>query len=307
MLDNIISKFGDRELTKTRLENNDALRNMALEFCATFKNVSVCASLNSQSLSHVDILMDNGLHAGSLYVTKDYNGEFYQYTSDVFVSKQKATGRANKQTRDSKTITGLIKAVTKNKEWPQYDGLYRSFRRGLSYAFNATCPGRPAQIDLSSELAGALVVSYIEKTDISGQYDATLLAKYDELMRKRREYMEGADAFKRFAKGCKVVAISQRTHAGPHTYYVGNVSATLDSRGGIQDINLIHFHRYDFISECDLVAADMAIIKTYMQDKIKDAFNPLHIPFADKYYPEIDIATGYDNREMLWVLIPHEA
>lgn len=304
MIDNIISKFGDIEAAKARLNNNVGLRNLAVEFCSTFKNVRVIAS--GSSATQLYLVMDNGLPAGLLSVNRDPDGDYYCYSSSIFVNKQKATGRANKDTRDSKTITGLIKAVTKNREWPQYPQLYKSYERGLKYAFNATLPSSDARVDVNSDVLNALLINYVEKSGV-GIHSDTIEAKYDELMRKRRERIEGDKIYKRFVSGCKLIGISSVN--GQSSYYVGNVSAKLNVKGdNLEEINLIHLQRYNYLSECDEVAADMAIIKTYMQAKHpNENWNSFHIPFSDKFYPEMDIATGYENREMLWVLIPHEA
>lgn len=302
MFDNIISKFGDTEFTKTRLDNNAGLRNLALEFCSTFKNVRVIADKNGGA-HQLNVVMDNGLPAGMLAVSRDREGDYYVYKSDVFVRKQKATGRADKTTRDSKTITGLIKAVVKNQESPQYSRLFKSYERGLRYAFNATMPRGSMRVEIGDEVLNALLINYVERSGV-GAHDEIIRDKYDELLRKRQERIENDKTYKRFLNGCKLVGI----HNGS-SFYVGNVSATLTSRGDeIDNINLIHLQRYDYLSECDEVAAEMAIIKTYMQGKFpNENWNPFHIPFSDKFYPEMDIATGYENREMLWVLIPHEA
>lgn len=306
MFDNIISTFGDKESTKNRLMNNEGLRKLCVEFCSTFKNVRVMASSGS-SAAQLQLVMDNGLHAGLLTVSRDSDGDFYAYSSSIFVNKQKATGRANKNTRDSKTITGLIKAVTKNKEWPMYAKLYKSYERGLNYAFNATLSRTDARIDVSSDVLNALIINHVERNGV-GIHNATIEAKYDELMLKRQQCAESDKTFKRFANGCKLVGINAHNN-GQCAYYVGNVSAELDKKGTtVDEIKLIHLQRYDYLTECDEVAADMAIIKTYMQAKHpNENWNPLHIPFSDKFYPEMDIATGYENREMLWVLIPHAA
>lgn len=305
MLDNIISKFGDIEAAKTRLNNNVGLRNLAVEFCTTFKNVRVITGGNIGA-SHINLVMDNGLPVGMLGVNRNGDGDFYIYRSDVFVSKQKSTGRSDKTTRDSKTITGLIKAVTKNKEWPQYPRLYKSYERGLRYAFNATMPRHDVRVDVNPDVLNALLINYVDRTGV-GVYDATITSKYDELMRKRQERIESDKIYKRFTRGCKLVGISGSDRQ--FSYYVGNVSAKLNAKcDDVEEINLIHLQRYDYLSECDEVAAEMAIIKTYMQGKHpNENWNPFHIPFSDKFYPEMDIATGYENRDMLWVLIPHEA
>ena len=106
MIDNIISNFGNKESTKNRLMYNDNLRKLCVEFCSTFKDVRVMASSGSNA-AQLQLVMDNGLHAGLLTVNRDTDGDFYAYSSSIFVNKQKATARANKETRDSKTITGL--------------------------------------------------------------------------------------------------------------------------------------------------------------------------------------------------------
>ena len=306
MIDNIISNFGDKESTKNRLMYNDNLRKLCVEFCSTFKDVRVMASSGSNA-AQLQLVMDNGLHAGLLTVNRDTDGDFYAYSSDIFVNKQKATARANKETRDSKTITGLIKAVTKNKEWPMYAKLYKSYERGLNYAFNATRNRTDARVDVGTDVLNALIINHVERNGV-GIHDATIVAKYDELMLKRQQCAESDKTFKRFANGCKLVGINAHT-TSQCAYYVGNVSAELNKAGDtVEEIKLIHLRRYDYLAECDEVAADMAIAKTYMQGKYpNENWNPLHIPFSDKYYPDIDIATGYENREMLWVLIPHEA
>jgi hypothetical protein len=310
MIDNIISEYGNKEFARTKLETNERLRNLALEFCSTFKNVRVSSTDNNKTKT-IQLVMENGLTAGHLAVNSDAYGGYYTYSSDAFVKKSKATSRANKQTRDSKTITGLIKAVVKNKEWPQYTQLYESFDRGIRYAFQATLDRDLPYVDVNRDTLSAMIINHVEGNGLGGLgiHDAIIREKYDELMLKRQKSQDGKRTFNRFVAGCKLIGISSPYGNSECTYYVGSVSAALDKGGDtIDKINLIHLQRYNYLTECDLVAGDMAIIKTYMQGKNPNADNnPFYIQFGDRYYPDIDVATGYENREMLWVLIPYEA
>jgi hypothetical protein len=53
---------------------------------------------------------------------------------------------------------------------------------------------------------------------------------------------------------------------------------------------------------------DAAIIRTYLQGKNEyEADNDFGLQRSDRYYDEIEVATGYASDTMLWALLPERA
>ena len=303
----IISPFADREAVEFIFAQHPALKSLAQEFCAAFKDVTVAQSKSGGA--SVAVLMGNGITVASLGVDR-YNGDlFYRYTSEHFVRKLKKSMRANKDTRDASTITGLIKAIIKNKEHPFIEPVYNSFTRAIVYAFNASSKSRDVYVEMSHELRAYLVKRFVDgdKHPRDPQQDGQLEKLYDGIVEREREQISGRENIIRFSKGCKLIGIAEIDYSkSEYAYFIGNVTAHLNGKFGVDKVVIEGLQRQPDIFACQNLAADAAIIKAYMETKPGASKNAFGVPFSDEYYPDIDIATGYENRHMLWLLIPNE-
>lgn len=302
----IISPFADREAVEFLFGQHPALKSLAQEFCAAFKDVSVAQNRNGGAA--VSVLMDNGIEVGKLRVVD--GGEFYTYSSPHIVKKAKKSARSERDTRDAKTITGLIKAVIKNNEQPRIEPVYKSFERAVRYAFHATGATKDVYVEMSHEMRAYMVKRFVEgdKYPRDPVRDSEVEKLYDNIVAREREQHESRKNIVRFSKGCKLIGISEVDyHKGEYAYYVGSATANLDSKFQVDKVVISDIQRRsDIFSDPNLVA-DMTIIKAYIETKPNTSKNAFGVPFADEYYSDIDVATGYENREMLWVLIPNEA
>jgi hypothetical protein len=310
MIDNIISTYANAEAVKNTLEHNEDLRKLALEFCSTYKTFIDC---DSNSSNRVKVMFENGLDAGHIGI--GWHGservKYYYYQSSVFVKKERVSVRADKSTRDSSSITGLMRAIAKNKEQPDMQMLLRSFSKGIKFALNTVKQGVTEGIAVNDKLTEDMLVRCVEGTINESEFLLEIKSLYHLLMNRREDAKSRQQDFLRFARGCRAVGIKCLSETNKQCiYYVGSVNATTDPSDRHIDSMTVHsFQRYNDISACEAVAADLAIVKPYMTSL---AFrgsinNPIGIPYDDRYYPDVDIATGYEDRNMLWVLIPNES
>lgn len=301
----IISPFADREAVEFLFGRNPALKSLAHEFCAAFKDVTIAQSRHSGAV--VSVLMDNGIEVAKLRVVD--GGDFYTYSSPFFVKKAKKSARSEKDTRDAKTITGLIRTIIKNNEQPRIEPVYRSFEGAVRFAFNATGKSRDVYVDMSHEMRAYLVKRFVEgdRYPRDPARDSDLEKIYDHIITREREHEEGMLNLLRFSKGCKLIGIGEIDfEKGEYAYYVGSATASLDSKFQVDKATISDIQRRSDIFSDPNLAADVTIIRAYMETKSNTSKNAFGAPFADEYYSDIDIATGYQNREMLWVLIPNE-
>jgi len=302
----IISPFADREAVEFIFGQHPALKSLAQEFCAAFKDVAVAQSKNGAAVS---VLMNNGIEIASLSTDK-YNGDlYYRYEAPHIVKNAKRSARANTNTRDASTITGLIKAIIKNKEQPRLEPVYKSFERAIRYAFHATGTTKDVYVEMSHEMRAYMVKRFVEgdKYPRDPVRDSEVEKLYDNIVAREREQHESRKNIVRFSKGCKLIGISEIDYQrGEYAYYVGSATANLDSKFQVDKVVISDIQRRSDIFSDPSLVADMTIIKAYMETKPNTGKNAFGVPFADEYYSDIDIATGYENRNMLWVLIPNE-
>lgn len=302
----IISPFADREAVEFLFGQHPALKSLAQEFCAAFKDVSVAQ--DRHGTVGVSVLMNNGIEVGKLRAVA--GGEFYTYSSPHLVKKAKKSARSEKDTRDAKTITGLIKAVIKNNEQPRIEPVYKSFERAVRYAFHATGTTKDVYVEMSHEMRAYMVKRFVEgdKYPRDPVRDSEVEKLYDNIVAREREQHESRKNIVRFSKGCKLIGISEINHEkGEYAYYVGSAMANLDGKFQVDKVVISDIQRRSDIFSDPSLVADMTIIKAYMETKPDTGRNAFGVPFRDEYYSDIDVATGYENREMLWVLIPNEA
>jgi hypothetical protein len=105
----------------------------------------------------------------------------------------------------------------------------------------------------------------------------------------------------------KSTAVGICNYWGNTHYFVGKVNLVRDSGRSSDKVELqAPMKRYTTLADTE-IAADAAIIRTYMQGhRFYEAGNELGLPKNDRYYDEIGVATGYATDTMLWVLMPEQ-
>lgn len=308
-MENLISHIADRDRTMKFFESDNArvllLRNLVREFCYTFNTrVGFLASKDSdgsealyRNQPTIPVYTIEGMPCGTLRVKFDHEGDFYAFNSSM-VCKEKASARSDKYTRDSTTVKGLINAIKRNKEIPSLEGCMTRYKYGIGDALRATSRGidRP-NINLSSEAMLELVKMYLGETTYVMPHDDSIRKAYSDYLEKAATNSEMEKNFNRFKEGCKGIGVLS-TDEKP-IYLVSDITWV----GDTPNVTNITIHKS--LSENERVAGDAMMIRTFMQGNNGTSDNELGVRTSDRYYADIDVATGYNNHECVWVLIPN--
>lgn len=311
----MISQFADQAKVQNIFANARELEKFAFEFCKEFK-CTVQEPVKDSRLSSVTLVTDGGLPCGRLMV--DMSGErdketgkyvpVYYYESPI-VNKSKGSARAARDCRDSITIKGLIAAVKKHNEGPTTAKLQNNYANGIRYAFGSTNRGRGRpRIDLREDVALALVLSHLQvDTNSIKQYDAQLVQEYEKYLISIEQSKQSMSTYERFCKGSYVIGVMRTSRNESPYYVVGEVAYATSSTGD----DHVHFQtplkRYSSLMNCPEVAPHVPIIAAWAGGQSnRDDDNELKLPRTDRYWEEIDVATGYASSSECWHLIPKE-
>jgi hypothetical protein len=297
-----ISQFANQNATQEQMDNNPKLKSLAMQMCHEF-NLRVHQHKEAHKLG---ILTEQGLPVGNISVIKDYrDGEFYYEVSmPEIISKEKSSARSDRNSRDSDKVATLLKSIKKNKEQPTTEKLTKSYLQCLYYALQRVGEAGKPDITIRNDVALS-AIKFALGIDMMGVqlHTAKLQEIYDQYMKEVQTLSSAKDNHDRYLKGCTAIGIAgNRWHeAGKSYYLVGNVGADEDGNLAFQG----GLTRYASLADTEH-APMAAMIRTYMQGSKhrSDSNNDLGIPWADTYYNEIDIATGYTGNTGLWALIP---
>ena len=298
----IISQFADKAHTEALLNENTDLKRFAFEFCTAF-NCKVMRGSSTRPPSLL-VLTPNGMVAGSIRVSTGVNKAnedvtVYYYHSRL-VSKDKGSARSDSNTRDSTKISTLISSVRKNGEGPSEQKLGERFHRGLDYAFNMVSRNRnnvTMQIG-QDELLAAIKYALGLDTHCIELHTASLTESYHRYMQDKKRSDQAQDDRQRFNEGCYAVGFVRE-----HTPHVIFTEVTHDGNHAAIQAPL---KRYAKVADIPEMAGHLPIIRTWAEGawaNHKDE-NDFGLPIRDTYYPEIDVATGYETHTLMWVLIP---
>jgi len=311
MIENIISPFADREKTWTHLNNHINLTQFALEFCHAF-NVKVGVNEMARGGS-LRVYTPNGFEAGILFTNSDREGLFYVYKSEL-IQKSKSSKRSGRDERDGSRPASVITAVKRNKEQPDEKALIEQQKPAMKYAINSITysANRAPTISLTASEALAAVEFVLGVKDglaFAATKDA-LEDKYNEYQRKLENLDSCHVVQKRFMEGCHVIGI-RRGHTndfGETTtsamYYLVGEAKFAEVNGQIQTEIQGSLKRYATLADHPELCTVAPIIRTYFQGRPNKENNDLGTPQNDAYYGDIDVASGYQNGSMTWVLIP---
>lgn len=306
-----ISQFAENKMGfQEWMERNKEFSRAAMEMCEemNLKLMPACSvDADFQIISFVSQL---GLPAGSLRYNKIYHGpnsgEFVFTYQGPRVCKQKG---ANKNQRSAKRITGIISSLKRNDEIPNETYLIRQEHPSLRYAFTSTKVQREAYYDLSmSQLEqAALLKAYFAKNyEYIEAHREKYETQYNNMCAAEEKIRKSAGVFDRFAAGSTAIGVrAEYNPYGPDQvfYLVGRASYELETP------RLENIVRYNSLAGSP-VAADAAIIRTYMAHKVAEPFgqNELGIKREDMYHDEIDVAMGFaHSTSTVWLLIPDVA
>jgi len=288
------------------------MRKLVCELNAQFGlRIGAFNSLGSYNPS-VALLSEDGITCGNARVSQDAIKEgkiIYRYFVQLpTIRKEKASANSPRDTRDSSSIATIIRAIKKNKEEPLREKLYADLYDGIRYPFQAVqaASSNKPSIRIDGDMAEAVArkILGIDDTMALG-YITQLRQSYDKFQYEMKLNEAATKEIRRYRKGTDIVCIT-RDNAGAATYYlVGEtVQDPTDSDKVVLQGTL---KRYNSLADTRL-APTIAMIKTYMQGQAGyDRTNEFGVPLGDNYYKDIDVATGYSNRNQLWIAIPKNA
>lgn len=274
------------------------LEKLTFEFCVAFPHLRV-NSVNNKRISLHD---ENGLQLGHLAVspgsaiTKDGRRVTrYEFSSDS-VKKARYTN-TDRQTRDSVNIKSLITAIKKNNEVPDAKKILETFKRGILYAFESTHKKSRVDFFLSTEAQLALVKSHLQLDKLGlERYALEIKDTYEAFVKSMEKQAEDDKIYKRFCAGSYL--IGYLPHDGH--YLVGEVSCEGEKVTIHEGVK-----RYTTLKGHTEHAGTVAMINTWASGLSNhNNNNEFGLPFNDKYYPELDVSTGYRGQDALWMLIP---
>lgn len=299
-ISNIVSPYGDIQATTNALVDGSPASKFAYEFCAAF-NVQVHLNQASHTIKYEVISVD-GISLGSLYTNtirnRDGNQEtIYFFDSPNIIHKTKGSSRSGRSVRDSNSIKSLITTLRKHKEIPEVKSMHAAFIAGIRYAFTNVSNARPPSLSIASAIAIDLIEHVLLDRPLGSEQNSELKKMYENYKSEMQSYHSSSSNSDRFNKGARIVGIAN-SREKPY-YLVGEASYGDDGVTIHGDLK-----RYNSLKDVPEFAADVAMISAYMEGQSNnDKRNEFFLPRRDTYYPDIDVATGY-NGEELWVAIP---
>jgi hypothetical protein len=284
------------------------------ELNAQFKLYVTKVNLAGQTAG---LCTEAGLPVGHARVERmsmdDKNNQIFRYSVTMpSIKKERSGSIGGRDTRDSKSMSSLIKAIKKNKEEPTDLEITKNIIGGIDYCFSEVRKRTP---DVRMKLPDHIQVSMLEYVlDVDKSkpllYITEMQAAYADYLKDSQKRSESMKDLDRFRSGSTVVGIHDPdpydTNMSP-TYFVGEM--------GVIDINDINnsaclalnlkepLRAYKSL-EATPLAPLAAMCRTHFTGKERNEFN---LPLADKYYQDLDISTGYRSRDILWVVIPKTA
>jgi len=306
----IISTFARDNVAEQLNEDHPyriELKKLVHEFCHAY-NLRVLNLANVNSRREVARLVtENGISCGSVSVEYEGNNKHIYRAHFKTINKEKASAKSDRDTRDANKISSLIRAIKKNKEEPTEEAIVKSMRRDIFAPFSSVESdiryGGPT-VSLPQDMQKA-VMNFVLGIDTAGMnaYIDDLKAIYSKYQSEIKSHEEKTSDSKRFKKGATVIGCVTQHTSDPH-YLVADVSLGID--------NMFTFHtplkRYNTLKELPIAPVVM-MINTFMQGSGSyNADNEFGLPIRDRYYPELDVSTGYiSHSNPLWVAIPKEA
>jgi hypothetical protein len=253
------------------------------------------------------LVTESGISCGSVSVEYEGDNRYIYRAHFKTINKEKASAKSDRDTRDSNKIGSLIRAIKKNKEEPTAEALVQSMRRDILAPFNSVESdvryGGPT-ISLPQELQKA-AMNFVLGIDTVGMnaYIDDLKAIHSKYQSEIKSHEEKTSDSKRFKRGATVIGCVTQHTSDPH-YLVADVS--------LGDDGMFTFHtplkRYNTLKELSIAPVVM-MINTFTQGRTDyNRDNEFGLSVRDKYYPELDISTGYmSHNNPFWVAIPKEA
>lgn len=263
----------------------------------------------------------NGLPCGNARIehtgTNNTTGvREYRYTVKLpTIKKNRGGPNSSREERESNKLSTLIRSIKKNNEVPTEAGVAEACLPGIGYAYSSVKSNNSTpKINLDKDYVLNLVEHHLSvDKSVPLLYINDMKNAYEEYKKALCAYTEQNKNYERYRKGCKIVGIldkSEHIKDASATYLIGEMGDLDKSKDVHNHTNMFHTLKYPLKAYRSLSDTPLAGIAAMCRAHFPQAphiNNELNIPHNDKYHEDLDIATGYRSREILWVVIPNEA
>lgn len=310
MIEKYCSQFADADaVTRVLGSSNPDFKRGVLDMCAAF-NYKIDAAPNAApGRNDVVLMTEGGWVAGRLLYCTEYKGsepEWYFKFVSRKIKKQRGDARSDRNSRAATKMRDLIKVLRAKQEVITDANAFEHEERAVRYAYDSVrsvVEDRALpKITLQPELADDVMRAALGDMPLPEVLRIRVQEAYDKYLQECTNREESQTSLKMFSRGCYAVGLFN--YWDKTNYFVGKVAFTRASTNSTKIELQGPMKRYTTLVGTEL-ETDAAIIRTYMQSRSgHDANNEFNVPRMDKYYPEVEVATGYSGDAMLWVLLP---
>lgn len=234
--------------------------------------------------------------------SRDGQPQYRYFLGLPTIRKEKASANSEKDARDSNSLSVLIRSVKKNKEEPTRDKLLEAMHEGMKYTMRAVAMSARSAPRISYDHNTVMAMTrFILGVDssIPNMYINELQEKFDSYQSQMKLHEAANADYARYARGVTLVCINT-VEDKPHYLVCDAVFNTDTEKYEVQG----DLKRYNSLADSPI--ADLAVmIRAHFQGtQYYDQSNELGVMRNDKFYPEIDISTGYSRPHEFWVAIP---
>jgi hypothetical protein len=310
-MEKFLSTYGNPTSALDTIEKLQGMKELIHEFCTAF-DVKVTHNKTTEYgfvKRSVDVVDNKGFPLGQLQVGSNSSGDrYYAYECEGIIKKQKSSANSGQSARDSTKISGLIKSLKNNGEYPKAEGCYKQLETVIGYGFGQMDRVRVSSsvnVDKDKFMAIAYEILGIENQGYHVDRD-WMREVVNNFKKEEAKKNEGMSLMERFAKSMTIIRLPSSSHRGVQESFYLIGKATYDT--STEKVTTIgDFIRYDSIS--DTPYAGLAVMcKTYMA-KSKHGNtddNAFGISRGDAYISDLDITHCYGGNTHL-LLIPDNA
>lgn len=299
-------------LTEVLSNSDPAFKRGVFDMCAAFNLKADVVERGAPSGNDVWLVTPSGWVAGRLMYHSEYktgDREWYFKYASRAIRKAKSDSRSDRSSRAATKIKDLIRTLRLKKEIITDATAFEHEKRAVIYAMGCVqekIDRHPKpKLVIDHDMVDSVARAALEGVSLPEIFRADIQQQYANFLKEKDTYEEGIASLKMFTdRPC--TAVGMLRHNNTTHYYVGKVVATMTSRNDHKLELQGEVKRYTSLEGTGL-EADAAIIRTYMQGRSErhyDDSNAFGLARLDKYYDEVEVATGYAGDTMLWALLP---
>lgn len=314
-VEKICSPYTDPDVLSAALANShpEFVRGV-YDMCAALNYKADCPPTAALAGDYIVFVTPNGWVAGHLVYARDRNKDYndppryFLYTSRA-IKKTKGDARSERNQRAATKMRDLLKVLRAKREVITDETAPTYEHRAMQFAYGVVTSKvdsyKKPTIMLPNETVAAFSRTVLSGVPLPEAVRAEFAQSYEKFKQEQDKYDEMTASLRLFSGTCTAVGLFNPQNNKFH-YFVGKIKFVKDGHSIKVEVQS-PLKRYTNLTDAGL-ATDAAIIRTYMESQPRnDMNNELGLYRTDKYYDEIEVATGYAGDCMLWALLPEHA